>query len=63
MEAHHFITTFSIRHASKLTVCLSLSVWSENDRFVFSFFHITDSDESTEAFLSMSLCSNSITER
>lgn len=34
----------------------------KKDSFVFYFFHITDSDESTEAFLYVSPCSNSIIE-
>lgn len=40
----------------------TVSVWSENDSFVFCFFHITDSEESTEAFLNLILCNNSIRE-
>lgn len=59
MEPHLFITCFSTRHANELTACLHMA---KNEKFVFYFFRITDSDESTEAFLNKSLCSNSIIE-
>jgi len=59
MELHLFITGFPMRHASELTACLCMV---KKDSFVFYFFHITDSDESTEAFLYVSPCSNSIIE-